>query len=383
MPNEPETSRHRRNVRIVAGVSFVWVFLSGCCWIASGAHNSPDGFYQELLWGFFVALPGFLAAIVTVLRIATRLRRGKPSSIGALLVSIATLGGGLLMDIVVWGLVLDRLYPSQFAHGRRLHRRGRILAPRSTAGRGWIAKDDRLDAIALPLALDLPAEERRDLAAQWRENGSKEHASIAAFAQLTLDLLSVGAPASLVLATQRATADEVRHAELCYAVARAIDGRDESPAPFPEAHTRRELSPVRSIALSRIAVDALADGALNEGIAARLLARLGTSSASPALRAILLAMAEDEARHARDSWDLVAWCLEEGGTVAHAALTQAGETMPDTLGSPLPVAARLGAWAGWGVQSVAMEVAEYRLVRRHAERRLAALLRSSRSREAA
>jgi hypothetical protein len=379
MACEPETRRHQRIVRPAASVSFVWVFLCGIAWIASGEHHAPDGFWREVFWGFVAALPGFTTAVVVFLVIARRLRQGKESSISALLVSIATLGGGLLMDWVVWGLVLDRLYPPYFAHGRRLHRQGTILAPRSVEGTSWVAPQEGVCFERLELSRD----DRNLLAAHWRENGSKEHASIAAFAQLTLDLLTVGAPARLVMAAQRAAADEVRHAEQCYSVAKSIDGRDESPAPFPEAHTRRELSSSRPLALARIAVDALADGALNEGVASRLLARLGRSCHDPRLGRLLRDMAADEARHARDSWDLVEWCLAEGGAIVHNALTKAAAAMPASLGSPLPPMAREGRWTGWGVQSAAMEVVAYRFVRRHAERRLATALRASDERESA
>lgn len=353
-------------------VAFGWVFFSGLLWMST-AQTSDQSARTALLasvaTGFAVAFPGFLLAVVTFYRGAIDLLRGKPASLGALLLSAGAVGAALLMDFAVWNKVLDQLYPVYFAHGRRLHRGRKILSAASRPGHGWTTPNG-------PLAGDLaiPPEAKAGVAAQWRENAAKEHASIAAFAQLTLDLLAVGAPAHLISSAQQASLDEVGHAEVAYALAKEIDGLSLVPAPFPEAHTRRALSRNRPLALAQIAVDALADGALNEGMASRLLVRLSKCSATPELSRLLKDMATDEAKHARDSWDVVEWCLEEGGELVHRALSRAAERMPDELGSPLPEAARDGAWSKWGVQGVALEQTEYVFVRRLASARLEAML---------
>jgi len=304
--------------------------------------------------------------MVTFFSLVIRLIRGKASSWDGLLFSSGAIFGGLIMDLMVWDLYVARVYPSFFAHGRRLHHKAKILAARAQPGAGWIGSQ--------AFELGVASSERDGIAAQWRGNGSKEHASIAAFAHLTLDLVALGAPAALVGAAQRAALDEVRHAETCYGIARSIDGREESPAPFPEAQVRRTLASARPVALAQLAVDALADGALNEGIAARILARLTKRAGTRDLSLMLAQMAADEARHARDSWDIIEWCLAEGGEVVRRALTRAKESMPEHLGSPLPAPAREGAWETWGVQGVALEIVEYTVVRRQAQRRLEALL---------
>lgn len=362
-----DDARYVSRTRLAGGAVFAWMFVCGAVWVSSGAKNYPDRFSESVIFGLVAGLPAFVLALVIFFSGAMRLVKQREVSSTALFLAATTVVTGLAMHLFLFNLWLGRAYPHYFAHGRRLHRRRQILAPRSVEGDGWLD-------IAAPHAIDAPIADRAGLAAQWRDNAAKEHASIAAFAQLTLDLMTVGAPARLVAAAQRASLDEVRHAELGYAIARALDGQAQSPAPFPEAHTRRALSPRREVALAAIAVDALADGALNEGIAARLLARLAAASASPALGAVLHAMATDEARHAKDSWDVVAWCLDEGGELVRRALARAAETMPLHLGSPLPPEARDGAWCAWGVQSVALEVAEYQHVRRNALRRLALLL---------
>ena len=365
--DDDDDARYARKTRLAAGAAFAWMFVCGALWVESGAKNYPDRFFESVNLGLVAGLPALVLALVIFFSGAARLVKRRKASSTALFLAATTVVTGLAMHLFLWSLWLGRAYPSYFAHGRRLHRRRTILAPRAAEGAGWLD-------VAAPDVIDAPRGARAGLAAQWRENAAKEHASIAAFAQLTLDLMTVGAPARLVAASHRASLDEVRHAELGYAVARALDGREQSPAPFPEAHTRRALSPRREVALAAIAVDALADGALNEGIASRLLARLAATSASPELGEVLRAMATDEARHAKDSWDVVVWCLEEGGELVRRALERAAGTMPLHLGSPLPPEARDGAGLAWGVQSVALEVTEYARVRRSALRRLEVLV---------
>ncbi|HSO34926.1 MAG TPA: hypothetical protein VLT33_20495, partial [Labilithrix sp.] len=236
--DEDERGRYVWKVRIAAGAAFAWMFVCGVFWVMSGAKNSPDRFGESVVLGLYAGLPAFVLALVVFFSGAVRLLKRRGVSIGALCLAATTILAGLAMHLFLWNLWLGRAYPHYFAHGRRLHRRRKILAPRAADGAGWLD-------VAAPGTIDAPVAAREGLAAQWRENAAKEHASIAAFAQLTLDLMTVGAPARLVAASQRASLDEVRHAELGYAIARALDGRARSPAPFPEAHTRRALSPRR------------------------------------------------------------------------------------------------------------------------------------------
>ena len=351
-----------RRVLALSVLAFLWTFAWGVIWIWTGARNEPDRWKMSVLCGFFAVAPAVLGAFAILGHAGLQLWRGKPASYGAITFSIGTLCGGLLMNAMALSIFLDYLFPPFFAHGRRLHRGKEILSPGATAGAGWVEG---------ALEVDVPEELRAGLAAQWRENGSKEHASIAAFAQLTLDLIAVGAPARLVAAVQADAADEVRHAGQCYAVAAAIDGVVASPAPFPEAREHRTLPARREHALAQLALEALADGVLNEGIAARLLARTALG-AKGELRALLHGMAADEARHAKDSWDVLAWCVAEGGPLVRAALAKV--ELPAQLGSPLPEGARDGAWIPWGVQSVALEASEYTIVRRQTAARLDELL---------
>jgi hypothetical protein len=60
-------------------------------------------------------------------------------------------------------------------------------------------------------------------AERWTVAGLAEHASVAAFARFSLELMSVGAPSTLIWAAHAAAQDEIRHAQLCFGLANAYD----------------------------------------------------------------------------------------------------------------------------------------------------------------
>src|SRR5262249_28861573 len=152
--------------------------------------------------------------------------------------------------------------------------------------------------------------------------------------------------------------DEIRHAEACFALARAIDGRAESPGPFPEALAGRTRARPRAMMLGELAVDSLVDGALNEGISARVVARVAKRCAVPEVRAILKAIAADEGRHSAHGWDVVRWCLAEGGAPVAHALSAAVRALPRELRTTIDAAARDGGWERWGIPGAALEAEE-------------------------
>lgn len=70
-------------------------------------------------------------------------------------------------------------------------------------------------------------------AAAWLRAGAGEHASVAAFARLSLQLMAHGAPMELLLAVHEAAADEVRHAALCWEMARQLGAGEVVSAAHP------------------------------------------------------------------------------------------------------------------------------------------------------
>lgn len=258
-----------------------------------------------------------------------------------------TLVNGLFSSI---GWVLALGATSGFGRGRQLRSFGKILLPPVQAGAAWLTAD--VGAIS-------GGPTRDAVAARWRENGRTEHASVGAFARLTLDLLALGAPPRLIADANRDSLDEIRHTELCFSLAKELDGRDESPGAFPAARAARTSVPTRPLALSSLAVDSLVDGALHEGVSARVIARLAKVCDDPKIRAVLREIAADEGRHAAHGWDVVAWCLQEGGAPVASALRGALNAIPATIDSGLPPEAATGAWEPWGIHGEALEAEEY------------------------
>ncbi len=245
--------------------------------------------------------------------------------------------------------------------GRQVRHLGKPALPPVEPGDAWAHQ---------PIELTIDPTVRDELAARWRDNGRTEHASVAAFARLTLDLLAVGAPPSLIAAAQRDALDEVRHAETCFALARAIDGRAHSPGAFPEAAATTVLSRSRVVALCALAVDSLIDGAVNEGVSARIAAALAHRCDEGPLRLALRGIAADEGRHSAHGWDVVEWCVAQGGTPVARALIGAIAGLPAKARERLATAADDGAWERWGIHGHALEAESYEAAMADARRRV-------------
>jgi len=152
------------------------------------------------------------------------------------------------------------------------------------------------------------------LAASWLKDALEEHASIAAFARFTLLLLSVGAPPELVIASQRASLDEVRHARECFALAQRYGSRHVGPAELQVADS------ISVVTLAELAAPNVAEGCVGETLGALLAAEQLTLASDQEVRRVLARVVKDEERHAELAWRFLAWALRQGGTpVAEAA----------------------------------------------------------------
>jgi hypothetical protein len=251
------------------------------------------------------------------------------------------------------------------ASGRRLRNRTKLLRPSLAVSTDWSAA--RVEIAASATGLD-------GVGAQWREAGRTEHASVAAFAHLTLELMQLGAPPALLANAQRDALDEVRHAELCFSVARAIDGRAQGPLPFPPARAR-PLVASREVALVRLAVDALTEGALHAGFSARLHSKVSARCDDSGILATLSELAADEGRHSRHGWDVVDWCIAEGGAPIIRALRSAALGLPTKASTEGPGVAASGAWEKYGIPGVLLEAETYAEARREVMDRVEAASR--------
>ncbi len=205
----------------------------------------------------------------------------------------------------------------------------------------------------------MPDEVRALLADAWTAMGLAEHASVAAFARFSMQLLGVGAPASLVAASHAAMADEAKHARRCFEVARRFAGAPLGPG---------RLSSQQSLddgTLEAIVDSVILEGCVGETVAALHAFEAAQLTRDPAIRAVLLEIAEDETRHAALAWRFLHWVLGAGRTVLlsetrhveslsqrvarrfEQAIEQTSEALPES-----PHAERLAAYGVLGAVDV-------------------------------
>ncbi len=154
----------------------------------------------------------------------------------------------------------------------------------------------------------LPAATRRALGEAWARDGLFEHASVASFSRFSMQLLALGAPADLVRDTHAACIDEVRHAELCLALASAYLGHDVEPTGLPIA-----AAVDVGADLAAVAAEAALEGCVGETVAAVQAYESLLRATDPAVREVLAVTVEDETRHAELAWRFLAWALDTGG----------------------------------------------------------------------
>ena len=163
----------------------------------------------------------------------------------------------------------------------------------------------------------LDPETRALIATAWAHDASMEHASVASFARFTLELLALGAPADLVVASVDAGRDEIEHAVACFAIASRYAGKNLGPARLDVGGA----SPAEDLAT--VVSAAIVEGCIGETLSA-LLAEARLARAEDAeVRATLRRIANEEARHAELAWRFVGWAITSGGEAIRDAATQA------------------------------------------------------------
>jgi hypothetical protein len=305
------------------------------------------------------------------LHVAVRRREEAPLDVAleAFCIGLAT---SAMSTAFLYGVGAVDMLVNGFQRGRQLRVGGKVMLPKvSAVGRAFAGPP----ALNAPFVAQESAEERAAIAQAWRENGRTEHASVAAFAQLSLDLMALGAPPELLRAANEDALDEIAHTELCFAIAQSFDGLAQGPEAFPEVRSVDARPTERIAALSRLAVDSLFDGALHEGVSARTLASLAKVAGVESIQEALRVIARDEGRHARHAWEVVKWCVEQGGAPVHHALLGALSHIPTTLPYTLPETAREGAWERVGLHGAARLEAAYSATRAYLAEAVAGMRR--------
>jgi hypothetical protein len=272
-------------------------------------NDVVDRLGPVMVVGALVVAAAFVCAIVGIVQSRARNASLVPSIIGLVLSLLAPFTGAAS------GFLAVLFAAGGGVHGRPFRVGAYARTARPERGDAWV--DGELSPAVDSLARDL----RERLASRWLSAALAEHASVAAFARLSLDLIAVGAPPALLTASARAAAEEVEHATACFAIAAALGGRPVGPGVFPEAAG----GAARAVDLATLARDAYVDGCLGEGVAAELARSAAARCSDPAVRAALERIADEEAGHAALSWEIVRWCRAQGGDAVARALREAGD----------------------------------------------------------
>jgi hypothetical protein len=190
------------------------------------------------------------------------------------------------------------------------------LAPLVNGG-AWLDSAEEL-----PRVDHLSWSERSALAEHWAYLGRMEHASIAAFARFSLQLLSLGAPPDLVDACTQALADETAHTKLCFRIASAYAGRALGPGPLDVQRSLEMTS------LEQIVDLVIAEGCFGETSAALDALEAADNATDPVIAASYTRIAADEQRHAELAFRFVRWALERGDHAVRAAVRGAVASPP-------------------------------------------------------
>ena len=158
--------------------------------------------------------------------------------------------------------------------------------------------------------------ERGALAGHWTRLGQLEHASIAAFARFSLQLLALGAPPELVEACTQALGDETQHAKLCFHLASAYAGRRIGPGQLEMAGSLASCSLLDVVAL------VLLEGCFGETVAALDALEAAETATDPVIVAAYSQIARDEERHAALAFRFVRWALEQDGPAVTERIAQ-------------------------------------------------------------
>ncbi len=163
----------------------------------------------------------------------------------------------------------------------------------------------------------------------WLRDACMEHASVAAFARLTLQLLAHGAPRELVRDAQLASLDELRHADFFFELASRHEGTELRPAALHVGGALDDTS------LAGLIEANLLEGCIGETLAAEQLRERAERVEDAGTRAALLAIADDETRHAELAFRILAWCRDAAPQLTRATLQRVleGREPPPAAGA--------------------------------------------------
>merc|ERR1719259_704288 len=117
--------------------------------------------------------------------------------------------------------------------------------------------------------------------------------------------LSLGAPSELLIASQAASIDEIKHAKMCYSLASIFINTDVSPESLDVEESLGDLD-VKSIIKSVIR-----EGCIEETLAAIEAHFRADHSEDHEIKQVLEEIANDETKHAQLAWDTISWISKQ------------------------------------------------------------------------
>ena len=144
-----------------------------------------------------------------------------------------------------------------------------------------------------------------EIGIEWIKQAEAEHASVASFARHTLQLMSIGAPSELIISSQQASIDEVKHAKMCYGFAGAFLDLDVSPGALDVDRSLEQIN------IKNIIQSVIQDGCIEETLSAIEAQFTAYHAKDDAVKASLTQIASDETRHAQLAWDTIVWITKK------------------------------------------------------------------------
>ncbi len=190
------------------------------------------------------------------------------------------------------------------------------------------ARGDWCENCEEPNVVGLDERIRNELAAAWEHTARMEHASIAAFARFSLELLSLGAPSDLVMRTNAALVDETNHARMAFKLASVYRDKPLGPGRLLMAGALEEGDDLTSF-LRRV----IREGCVGETVAAVEAGEAAARANDPVIRKALETIAADESTHAELAWRTVKWALDTFGADVRDAIAEEMARIQDELGA--------------------------------------------------
>jgi hypothetical protein len=150
-----------------------------------------------------------------------------------------------------------------------------------------------------PTVAELDAPTRERIGRQWASRATAELRVAGVFTVVSHDLLETGADPAVLQIAARAVSDEVRHADLCRALAERYLGE---PVPWPASGRSSMPALTRAPAELRGTLHTVAMGCINETIASAWLEESLRAATAPAARAVIRELIADDIHHARLGW---------------------------------------------------------------------------------